>query len=275
MLNFILSFFGLLASVFLISLSIRYGLRFASVWDGYIASRRRGNGRAYNWYYRIPWSAGVIPEYFFFLVTGPKNYFSTNWWALRTGAYITALLFIALLFRNSMAGDYYQLILPEQGLNVLLSGSSAIWFMNIINLLYLALFSLIITESIRMHGWYAPVRIIVFTVLTVMMSAVTLATLSLIIIVSILYVLFKILMFFFSGKRKKGVPDDKNESLRGTLSNGFRAFRAELYAWESERKTVPVVTEKKDPRPVIKRSKPKIVRKPKPRADDIPRFHPD
>ncbi len=268
-------FFGLLASVFMISLSIRYGLRLTFAWDNYIAGSGKGNDRAYNWYYRIPLAAGLIPEFFFYLVTGPKNYFRTNWWALRTGAFITALLFIALLFRNNLARDYYLLILPVEGLNVLLSSSSSVWFMNFINLLYLTLFCLIIAESIRMHGWYSPVRIIAYTVLTVMMSAVTLATLSLIIIVSILYVLFKILMFFLSGNRKKEVPDDNNESLRGTLNNGFQAFRAELYAWESERKTVPVVTEKKDPRPVIRRSKPKIVRKPKPRADDIPRFHPD
>ncbi|MBE9485260.1 MAG: hypothetical protein IMY74_10465, partial [Bacteroidetes bacterium] len=66
------------------------------------------------------------------------------------------------------------------------------------------------------------------------------------------------------------------------LNNNYRIFRAELYAWENDRKAsrnerkATRNEHKENKKPVIRRKRPKIKRKPKskPKDDDIPRFYP-
>ncbi len=280
MINFFIYLIGLVASVFVLAFSLRYGLKAAGSWDDYINSRYINVSQGFQWYYRIPLAIGVIPEFYFFMVLGSNNYFKRNWWALRTTAFISFLLFIVLLTSRSTVESYYSLkLVAENGISVLLTSGLIFWYLNILNLLYIGVFALITIESIRMQHWYAPVRIILYTVLSLLLSTLTLIVLSLIIAFTLIYMAYKIIKFlFFSRKhRRYNNKDDINdeESTSKTLKTTFRDFRSELYEWEQTRKTV-TNQEKKKKKPTIKRKRPKIVRKSKVVSNEnIQRFHPD
>jgi len=281
MLRFILLLVGLVASVFTFAMAIRYGLWGASAWDQRICNKRNSTFTGFKLHFRIPLSIGVIPEFFYFMVLGGRNYFSTQWWALRAGSYLSLLLFIAVLFNRTAVQSYYSLsTITENGIMVLFTSGSAYWYLNMVNLLYLGLFALITAESIRMHGGWAPVRIIMYVLMTIAMAIITLSVLILIIAISVLYIVYKIIKFFMTSsrrRRKHDDDDDDDEGVSETLNNSYRRFRAELYAWEDERRDNPPKPKEKKERPKIKRKRPKIERKPidKPKDDDIPRFHPE
>jgi len=277
MLRFILLLVGLVASVFTFAMAIRYGLWGASAWDQRICNKRNSNFTGFKRHFRIPLSIGVIPEFFYFMVLGGRNYFSTQWWALRAGSYLSLLLFIAVLFNRTAVQSYYSLsTITENGIMVLFTSGSAYWYLNMVNLLYLGLFALITAESIRMHGGWAPVRIIMYVLMTIAMAIITLSVLILIIAISVLYIVYKIIKFFMtsSRRRREASHDDDDEGVSETLNNSYRRFRAELYAWENERRDNR--PEPKE-RPKIKRKRPKIERKPKtnPKDDDSPRSAPE
>ncbi len=278
MLRLIMLLIGLAASVFTIAMSIRFGLRGANAWDQRICNKRNSSFTGFKWHFRIPLSIGVIPEYFYFLVLGRRNYFSTQWWALRAGSYLSLLLFIAALFNRSAVESYYSLsAITEHGITVLFTSGSAYWYLNMLNLLFVGLFTIIIIESIRMHKGWAPVRSILYIVMSILMSLITLSVLILLIAISLLYIAYKIIKFFMtsSRRRKEAARRDDDDGVSETLNNNYRIFRAELYAWEDERKAGrSSIKEEKET--IMKRKRPKIKRKPrsKPKNDDIPRFHP-
>ena len=164
---------------------------------------------------------------------------------------------------------------------ILFTSGSAYWYLNMVNILYLGLFALISIESIRMHGGWAPVRIIMYILMTIGMAIITLSVLILIIVISLLYIVYKIIKFFMTSsrrrKRRNQDDDDDDEGVSETLNNSYRRFRAELYAWEDERRDNPPKPKEKKERPKIKRKRPKIERKPKtnPKDDDSPRSAPE
>ena len=277
MLRFILYLFAFIASVFLLSAAIRYGLRGANRWDARISSRLGKSFTGFNWFYRIPFSIGVVPEYYFFMVIGRENYFKTNWWALKTSGFLSFLMFLAFLTNRTEATQYFSLqTLAEGGILTYFTSGVTFWYLNLVNLLFTAVFVLIVVESIRMHGWYTPVRIIIYTLLSALMYVLTMTVLVVIIMVTALYIAYKIIKFFMTSSRRRRQQEDDDDDASDRLNNKFRVFRAELYAWEAERITTHSSRQKKE-KTEVRRKRPKIKRrrKPRPKNDDIPRFHPD
>ena len=268
--------FGLATFVFLLVV-IRYGLKGAAVWDDKISNKSKNPFTGFKWFYRIPFSIGVIPEYFFWMAIGNSNYFKANWWALKTSSFITFLLFIAVLSNGSEVESYYSFErIAEHGLMSFLTSGITFWYMNLLMLFYSTVFILIVIESIRMHHWYAPVRIIIYSILSLLMSVVTFIILGLIILTTILYIAYKIIKFLFFSKNRKRHEEEDDEDVSETLNNNYRVFRAELYAWEDELRSTRSSV-RKEKKTIVKRKRPTIKRKPKPKPknDDIPRFHPD
>lgn len=284
MLRFILLLISLAASIFTLAMFIRFMLRWATAWDQKICNKLNSSFTGYKWHIRIPLSVGVIPEYLYFLVLGRKNYFNTNWWALRIASYLSLLIFIAVLFDHSAVRAYYSLsTISELGISAYFNSGSAFWYLNMVNILYLALFALISIESIRMHKWRASIRIFMYTFMSIGMAMISLAVLILVIALSLLYIAYRIIKFFMSSRkrirRNDDDDDDDGDNPTENLNNAYRRFRAELYAWEDERRLNPPVRTNKREKPVIKRKRPKIERKPKtkpePKDDEIPRIYPD
>lgn len=255
----------------------RYGLKVAGLWDERICNKRNSTFYGFQWYYRIPWAIGVVFEFFFFRVLGGDNYFKTNWWAIRTSAYLSFLLFLAMLTSRGTVEAYYSLspLVEGESTAAILMSNSTVWYLHMINILYLIVGVLITFESIRMHGWLAPVRMLLYGLSCIFISIITIIVLALLIALTLFYLAYKIIKFFMSSRRRHRKYDD-DESTPEILNNSYRRFRAELYDWEAERKnTLP--ERRKEKEPEVKRKRPKIKRKPrkKPKNDDIPRFHPD
>lgn len=276
MLRFILYLIAGTATVFMLSFMIRYLLRASYSWDTRICNRRDTSFCGYRWHFRIPWSIGVVPEFFYFLVLGRNNYFNARWWSLRASAYISFLLFLSIIFARKTVVAYYSWsYLKENGIAAYIEGNSSFMYLNLVNILFAALFVVIVIESIRMHGGWAPVRIIFYTLLCAMMAFVNVLVLALLISFTFLYLCYKIIKFFFTSGRRYKVDVDNDDSPSDKLNNRLRRFRAELYEWERERKETREV-EKTERKTVIKRKRPKIERKPKKKTidDDIPRIYP-
>jgi hypothetical protein len=273
MLKYLLGF----AIFIFLMIVIRYGLKVAGLWDDKITNKLRNTFTGFSWFYRIPFSIGVIPEYFFWLTIGNNNYFKTNWWALKTSSFITFLLFIAALSNRSEMELYYSLAaLKENGIMSYVTSGITFWYLNLITVFYFTVFILIVIESIRMHHWYAPVRIIMYSTLSLLMSVVTFIVLGLIILVTFLYIAYKIIKFLFFSRNKKRREEDDDEDVSETLNNNYRVFRAELYAWEDDLKSSRSFKRKERETSEV-RKRPKIRRKhkTKPKDNDIPRFHPE
>ncbi len=281
MINFLISIILFAVSVFLLGVSIRYGLKGAGRLDEYFSAKANRAFTGFNWYYRFPFSIGFIPEYYFYLVIGRDNYFKTNWWPLKTSAFISVLIAVASLKSRSAVYNYFSFELVKQhGLSVLFTSGNFVWFLNIIMLLYLALFVLIIVESIKMHGIYSPARIIIYSFLSFLMADLTVIVLGLIVFFSIVYLVWKVIKFLFFSRRKsryRDEPDTDEETTSGIFRKGLSSFKAEVKEWEqdvkSERKQKRE-TKKPKHKPKIRRKKPKIKRSSFD-DDNIPRLHPD
>lgn len=276
--NFIISIVVFAASVFLLAVSVRYGLIGAEKLDNYFSKKNNSNYPGFQWYYRIPFSIGVIPEYFYAIVLGHDNYFNRNWWALKTASFISILVFIAGLKSRSAVSAYFSFnFLQEGGIIALFTSGSFVNFMNIVVILYVALFVLICIESIRMHGIYAPIRIIAYSILSIFMANLTVITLSIIAFVAVVYVVIKVIWFlFFSSKKSKDNEDEDEETAGTILSGGLADFRRDLYQWEKEEKNNPTVSYKSEPDKKTVRRRPKITRRRRKRTkDDVPRLYPD
>ena len=277
MTNLFISILTFSVSVFLIGLSLRYGLKGAGNLDNFFSERTGRSYTGFNWHYRIPLSAGFIPEYYFFLVIGPANYFKTNWWAIKTSAFISVFLALAILNNRTTVFNYYsfQLIL-NQGFISLFTSGTFIWYLNIITLLYLALFTLIAVESVKMHGFYSPIRIFIYSFLSFLMTDLTVIVLGLIVFITAVYIAYKVIKFlFFSNKKSYSRNNnDADEEVSGKFRKGLALFRQEVLEWEMEMEaTIPVKRKNKRPKITISRRKETV--KESTYKSDIPRLHPD
>jgi len=281
--SFLISILVAAASAFLMAVSIRFGLRGVARLDDYFSQKNNSDYEGFQWYYRIPFSMGVIPEYFYALVMAYDNYFKRNWWALKTASFISILVFIAVLTNRSGVTDYFSFaFLKEGGFLALFTSGKFVMFMNMIVLMYVALFVLICIESFRMHGKYAPIRIAAYSLLSFFMANLTFLTISIIIFISIVYVIFKVIAFlFFSSRRRRrrrDYEDEEEESAGSIMGKGMREFKTELYQWEDEIADSPKSTYKstKKTKPV-KRKRPKITRRQRKvvnKGDEITRIDP-
>lgn len=276
MLRFILIMIGLAISAFSMAMMIRYGLKLAISLDDRFCDRRDAGFRGFRRHFRFPTAVGVIPEFFYFMVLGGNNYFTARWWALRTASYLSFLVFLAALFSRRAVESYYSLsFLQEQGIAALFTSGSSFWYLNMVNALFIGLFIMICIESIRMHGWLSPVRIVLYTSLSLLMASLSLSILTLIIAVSLLYVAYKIIKWFMTSSRRVKVENHDDDDTREKFNNTYRMFRADLYEWERDRKTERKASREVKKKPVIRRKRKKIVRKPVEKSNDFPRIYPD
>ncbi len=277
--DFLISTIVFAVSVFLLVVSVRYGLKGAGNLDDYFSIKKGSGYPGFLWYYRIPFSIGVIPEYFFAIVLGYDSYFKRNWWALKTASFISVFVFIAGLKSRSAVSSYFSFdFIQEKGFAGLFTSGNFVIFMNIIVLLYAALFVLICIESVKMHGLYAPVRILTYSVLSLFMASLTFATLSLLVFIAVVYVAIKVIGFLFFSSNKKKDKDDKEESASSILGGGYREFKTDLYEWEEEEKSIVSESYRAENPEPVKRKRPKITRrrkKPTRNDDEIPRVHPN
>lgn len=278
MINLLIGIAVAAASFFFLVYSLRYGVRGGQRMDQYFSYKRNSVYPGFQWYYRIPFGIGVIPEYFFAMVLTSDNYYRRNWWAVKSSAFISALLFIALLKSRSGVYDYFSFrFVMENGFLALFTSGNFVIFMNIIALAYTTLFILLCIESIKMHGIYAPIRILTYSLLCLLMANLIMVSLSAIFFVAIAYVAIKIIWFlFFSSNPKK--EDDVDESAGSILNGGYQVFKTDLYRWEEENKENHHPSRQEETiQP--ERKKPKITRRRKKQAEpveeDIPRLHPD
>lgn len=274
MANFFISILTFSVSVFLLGVSLRYGLKGAGNLDEYFLSKSNKNFSGFNWYYRIPFSIGLIPEYYFYIVIGRENYFKTNWWAIKTSAFLSVLLALALLNNRTMVYDYYTFkLVIDHGFLSLFTSGSLIWYLNIISVLYLALLTIIVVESVKMHGIFSPIRIFIYSLLSFFMASLTIIVLGLIVFITAIYIAFKVIKFLFFSNKKSYSRNDEEEEVTGIFRKGLSSFKPEVLEWEQELKTRrSEKREKVKPKITITRKKKtseKIYK------SDIPRLHPD
>lgn len=277
MINLLISIVVFAASFFMMVFAIRYGDRGAIRLDQYFSNKNNSIYPGFQWYFRIPFYIGVIPEYFYALILTYDYYYKKNWWPLKIASFISVLLFIALLKSRSAVYDYMTFnFIVENGILALFTSGNFVIFMNIIVISYMALFVLICIESFKMHGIYAPVRILVYSLLSFLLANLTIISLSIIVFVAIAYVVLKVIGFlFFSSKKNK--KEEKDESTRSILNSGFKEFKSDLYHWESENRNSKTEYVEEETLK-IERKKPKITRRrkeAKPIDNEIPRLHPD
>lgn len=278
MFNFLISIVVFAVSAFLLAMSVRYGMIGAERVDTWVQQKSCRSFEGFDWYYRIPFSIGTIPEYFYAMVLGRDNYFKTNWWALKTASFIAVLLFVALLKSRSTVAGYYSLsFVGDQGIAAFFTSGTFVWYLNFITLMYLALAVLVIIEGVKMAGLYAPVRIVYYGFLCLMMANLTLLVLGVIVFVAVVYFIFKVVKFLFFSNRRRNQDQEDEESAGEILNKGLAGFKPELYEWEANRKSQIRKETKPIHKPVIRRKKPVITRKQKPEIhdDDIPRLYPD
>jgi len=277
--GFIISIVALAISAFFLAVSLRYGLKGVDRLDDYFSNKNNYDYLGFEWHYRIPFSVGVIPEYFYALVLTYESYFKKNWWALKTASFISILLFIATLKSKSAVYAYFSFdFVKENGISALFTSGNFVNLMNIIVLLYVGLFVLICIESIKMHGVYSPVRILAYSILSFLMADLTMIALSVIVFISVVYLLYKIIRFLFFSSSRRNTQNIKEEESAGTiLKGGFRVFKEDLYQWEASQKNMQKHTDNsKDEKP--KRKRPKITRRRKVikrSDDDVPHLHPN
>jgi len=281
MLNFFISIVVFGVSMFLFAVAIRYGMASAQRVDDWLLSKSNRSFEGFDWYYRIPFAIGAIPEYFFAMVLGNDNYFKTNWWALKTSSFISVLLFVALLNSRGAVLSYYSLsFMGDKGVLALFTSGTFVWYLNFVTLMYAGLAVLITVESLKMGGLWGLLRAAYMGLMCFLMANLTIAVLTLIVFIAVIYLIYKVVKFlFFSSNKSKRHHEDDDEDAGEILQKGFSGFKSELYAWEAERKTVAPRPKKVVPKrkPVIKRTKPikKPVVKTENHDDDIPRLYPD
>ena len=260
MLHFFLSLIIFAAATFLLALSVRYGIAGAGRLDNWIVSRSGRRLEGFDWYFRIPTTAGAVPEYFYAMVLTREQYFNTNWWALKISSFISVLLFIALLNSRSGVESYYSFeMIRTQGLAAIFTSGTFFWYMNIISLLITVLIVLITVESIKMTGSYALLRAPVYLLLSLLMAAFTVAMLFVIVFMTAIYIIWKIISFLFITNRDSGNFSEKGEeTAEDILRSGFLVFKRDLDEWTSRRKSrgtqdkvsehrkTPLITQKRE-----------------------------
>ncbi len=281
MLNFFISIVVFGVSTFLFAVAIRYGMASAERVDDWLLSKSNRSFQGYDWYYRIPFAIGAIPEYFYAMVLGNENYFKTNWWSLKTASFISVLLFVALLNNRGGVLSYYSLsFMGEKGVLAFFNSGTFVWYLNFVTLMYFGLAVLVVVESVKMGGLLGLLRAAYMGLMCLLMANLTVMVLTVIIFITVIYLIYKVIKFlFFSSKKRKRVPEDDDEDAGEILKNGFSGFKSELYDWEADRKTSVSRPKKVVPKrkPVIKRTRPvkKTTTKKTTHDDDIPRLYPD
>ena len=274
MVDFLIYIIVLIASVFILAIGIRYGFRGALTFD---KPQKSTNFSGFNIWFRLPGTIGMIPEYFYAIILGYENYYNPKWWPLRISSYLSVFLFLATLKSRSLVIDYFSFnLINTKGIGILFTGGTFIWFLNILTVLYLILFTIIVLESIKINPEKAILRVFSYIFLCIMMANISLITVSLIFIISIIYLIIKVIWFLFFNSSRKRKNTNEEESAFDILGKGFREFKSDLRQWESDNKSsfFAFKTLKFKSKPKKKKVRIKRVVSSN-NNDEIPRLHPD
>jgi len=193
MTDFILT---LLMAVLLVTAAIfitKYGLRMAGKLDKRLSIIVHHSFPGFQWYFRLPFRAGILTEYYFFLIIGKKNFFKTNWWPLKMFAYSSLLLFFAFLFNRTGVIHFYRYSIVSFDTGFLAENMNFLfWYLTGILIIDLIIIMLLLTESVRMHLWLAPVRIIIYLCLSILFSLLALFTCLVLLFFPLMYIVYRI-----------------------------------------------------------------------------------
>lgn len=174
----------------------------------------------------LPTRLGKLFDYYQYRVIGETNYFKGISWPVKVASVISLLLFIAFSSNKQGVIDYYSLsFFRENDVATIFGSEISIWFLHVITVSYLVLFGLILIESVRMHKYFAPVRVIMLVLFSVIMSLLTVLSISVLIITSVIYLILRIIRFIFFNKSRK----DKTESQSDKKGFEIIGFQDYLY----------------------------------------------
>jgi hypothetical protein len=207
MLTFLLKLIIAIASLVGLIFFIRYALKLLSSFDRFFTRRYKRNSTGLRWGIRLPTKAGELVEFYFYVILGRKHYMNFASWPVKLTLIISIFLFLAALTSRSFVAEYYTLSLP--GASPYLSGGSILWYLHLVTLAYLVAFVLITIDSVKMMGYYAPLRVAYLAVVAVASVFASLLSFSLFITLSIFYLIFKVIAAIFGGRRRRYQSDRK------------------------------------------------------------------
>jgi hypothetical protein len=208
MLNFILKLVLGIAGLVGLIFFIRYSLTMLSGFDKFFTKRYRHTSRGLRWGIRLPTKVGEVVEFYFYVILGKKNYMNYSSWPIKITLIISMFLFLAILTSWSFVANYYTF-----QLGYYYEGGSILWYLHLITLAYLSVIVLVSVDSIKMMGYFAPLRILYFGVVMVASIGASVLSFSLFIAFSFFYLIIKILGFFFRSRRRYRYEKERKPSL--------------------------------------------------------------
>jgi hypothetical protein len=204
MLKFLLGIILGLASLTGLIFLLRLLLDLQSKADRYFTRKYPRTSKGFRWGIKVPTKAGEILQFYFYSLMGKKHYMNYSSWPVKIALLITVFLFIAVLTANRFTNDFYTFRLTHpEGLNPYLHGGTVLWYLHMVNLAYLGLLVLVSVDSVRMMGWFAPLRIGLNVVTMGVSIMASLISFGLLVAISFLYIAYKLLMLFFVKKENR------------------------------------------------------------------------
>jgi len=233
--TFILTLLGWTAGVIAAVAAIRYGLLLAGYLDPKLSALLQSSWPGFNWYWKLPYRAGLVTEFFFSILTGKRNYFKPNWWPLKLTGYLAFLLFLALLFSRSGTLHYLRNLWYN---GILFPPAGELTFLTVylitVTLLLAGVMLLLTAESVRMHYFLFPVRLLLYSCLSILFGLLSLLTLVVLMIYPLLYLVSRI----------------TGANPFASLSENYVRFRETLTLWQEKRRFAREHKQKTIARPV-------------------------
>ena len=211
MLGYLLNLLIGIASLVGLIFFVRYSLKMLSKFDKFFTKRYPHTSKGLRWGIRLPTKVGEVLEFYFYVIMGKKNFMNYSSWPVKLTLIISVFLFLAMLFGRSFVTGYYTFAL--EGSNPYLTGGSNVWFLNLVNFAYLSVLVLVAVDSIKMMGYFAPLRILYFAVVMVASVGASVLSFSLFITFSVFYLIIRILGFFFRSRRRYRYKKEPKPSL--------------------------------------------------------------
>jgi len=211
MLGYLLRYLLIIASLIALIFFVRYSLKMLSRFDRFFTKRYPHTSKGFRWGIRLPTRVGEVLEFYFYVIIGKKNYMNYSSWPVKLTLIISVFLFLAMLFGRSFVTDYYTFAM--EGPNPYLTGGSNVWFLHLVNFSYFAVLVLVAVDSIKMMGYFAPLRILYFAVVMAASVGASVLSFSLFIAFSVFYLIIKILGFFFRSRRRYRHEKEQKPSL--------------------------------------------------------------
>ena len=220
MLKFLLGIILGIATLTGLVFLLRLLLTLQSRLDRYFTSHYPRYSRGFRWGIRIPTKVGEVLQFYFYAIMGRKHYMNYSSWPVKVALMISVFLFLGFITGRRFFNDYYALGLSSsEGLNPYLHGGTILWYFNLVNLAFLGLLVMVSIDSVRMMGWFAPLRIGLNLVIIGVCALTTLISFSVLVAISFLYLAYKVLMLFFRSGRRYS-----RESSPSMLAGYYRHF---------------------------------------------------